>query len=344
MTVEFPAVPLWRYANRVGYRETAFFGLMHPDNDKWECRQIWTLSQRQMVEWALLEAQEEIEKEVGYPLVPKWIVNERHSWRPILSTRWSEVIDGGVMSDTIVEEGVTVDYSADPATVTITTPVCEEQDLHLFLPETDIEVYADKVEASAGATTFSIPWARLVAENYLDNPEQGWDYNDVATWGTTTVDVRCISNDPSVQATIISRHVCNSICSSSGCYDYRESGCIYVRDPYLGTVSVQRADYIDGVWEVKCPTHRPGWVILNYHAGLPIVSRQLEDMVIRLAHSKMPEEPCGCDVVTRLWSRDRNMPEVFTRERINCPFGMSDGAWTAWRFAQTVKRVRGGVI
>jgi len=58
----------------------------------------------------------------------------------------------------------------------------------------------------------------------------------------------------------------------------------------------------------------------------------------------MPKEPCACDIVQYYWERDRNMPEAFTRERANCPFGMSDGAWIAWRFAQTLKTVRGGVL
>jgi len=58
----------------------------------------------------------------------------------------------------------------------------------------------------------------------------------------------------------------------------------------------------------------------------------------------MPEEPCGCEVAQRLWRRDRHVPEVLTRERINCPYGLSDGAWQAWRFTQSMKLVRGRVL
>ena len=344
MTIEFSAVPLHRYCERVGYRETAFFGLRHPDNDRWECRQIWTESQRAMVAWALMEAQEEIETEIGYPLVPRWLAGERHTWRSILTTRWSEVIAGGIMADTMAEAGVTVDYSADPATVLAAVGTCAASDLRVFLPGTDIEVVPTVISVTVGVATITIPWPRLVAESYRDNPSEGWDYNDMAIWGTPIVDVRCIANDPGVQATLVARHGCTLSCSLAGCADYQENACIYVRDSRLGSVSVERANYVSGAWARACPTRRPQWAILNYQAGLTILPRQAEDTVIRLAHSKMPEEPCGCDVTQRLWRRDRNVPEVVTRERINCPFGTSDGAWTAWRFVQTMKRVRGNVL
>lgn len=344
MTVEFPAVPLHRYCQRVAYREPAFFGLMHPDNDRWECRQIWTEAQRDMVAWALMEAQEEIEAEIGYPLVPRWFTDERVVYRPILRTRWAEVIAGGVMADTMVEAGATVDYSADPATVAAVVGACAGDAIRVFLPGSDIDVIPTALSAAAGIATITIPWARLVAEDYRDNPAEGWDYNDVATWGTASVDVRCIANDPGLQATLVARHGCTLACSLSGCADYREMACIYVRDPRLGTVSVERADYAGGAWTRRCSTRRPQWVLLNYYAGATTLTRQAEDTIIRLAHAKMPDEPCGCEVTQRLWRRDRNTPELVTRERINCPFGTSDGAWQAWRFAQSMKRVRGSVI
>lgn len=344
MTVEFPAVPLWRYAHRVGYREEAFFGLMHPDNHLWACRQVWSESQRQMVWEELLGAQEDIEREVGFPLTPKWFTGERYVYRAPIRVHRTEIIAGGVMSDTTVEAGVAVNYAADPATVTVAVGAREASSLHLFLPGTDIEVHAEDVTIVTGTATFSIPWARLVAEDYRDNPTDGWDYNLVGTWGVPTVDVRCITNDPSTQASLISRHVCTVQCSLSGCADYQETACIYVNDPRLGYIVVERADYADGTWTRKCATRVPQWVLLNYQAGLTSLPRQAEDAVIRLAHARMPEEPCGCEVTQRLWRRDRNVPQVLTRERVNCPFGMNDGAWVAWRFAQSLKRTRGSVL
>ena len=79
---------------------------------------------------------------------------------------------------------------------------------------------------------------------------------------------------------------------------------------------------------------------LNYLSGMDPTSPQAEDAIIRLAHSKMPEEPCGCSVAQRLWKRDRSVPSLLTAERLNCPFGLSDGAWIAWKFAMALKKYR----
>jgi hypothetical protein len=74
------------------------------------------------------------------------------------------------------------------------------------------------------------------------------------------------------------------------------------------------------------------------------LTRQVEDAIVRLAHSKMPDEPCGCDMLQRHWKRDRNIPQVLTRERINCPFGLSDGAWFAYRQAATLKIWKASIL
>jgi hypothetical protein len=35
-------------------------------------------------------------------------------------------------------------------------------------------------------------------------------------------------------------------------------------------------------------------------------------------------------------ARDRKQSEVLTRERLNCPFGPSDGPWFAWRWRRRI--------
>ena len=54
------AISLTRYALRVGYMECAFFGVVHPDNAQYACRQLWTQAERDMIAWALAEAQQEL--------------------------------------------------------------------------------------------------------------------------------------------------------------------------------------------------------------------------------------------------------------------------------------------
>jgi len=54
------AIPLARYAEIIGYQDCAFFGISHPGNDNFACREIWTKSQRDEVQFHLSEAQAEI--------------------------------------------------------------------------------------------------------------------------------------------------------------------------------------------------------------------------------------------------------------------------------------------
>jgi hypothetical protein len=58
----------------------------------------------------------------------------------------------------------------------------------------------------------------------------------------------------------------------------------------------------------------------------------------------MPKEPCGCDPLRAMWQRDRLQLDTYTRERINCPYGTSEGAWIAWRWTENIKLVRGGIV
>jgi hypothetical protein len=158
----------------------------------------------------------------------------------------------------------------------------------------------------------------------------------VATWGAKSLDVRCRISDTTQQATLVWRGSgCNPPCA-----DTRKTACIYVRDERLGIIEALPASYTSGAWARLCVCGEPDWALLNYKSGMQQLTQQAEDTLIRLAHSKMPDEPCGCETSTALWRRDRAVPTVLTRERVNCNFGMSDGAWWAFRQAQAMKIVR----
>ena len=197
------AISLVRYAQRIGYRECAFFGINHPDNIQWECRAVWSQSQRDMIAWVLAEAQDELEQEIGYFLVPRWVTAERHPYTRPLLTRWGHVIAGGVMLDTVIQAGAAVSYAADPATIIVAGVTCATADIHVYHAGTDQEILPSAMTLVSGTLTISMPWCRLVAPAYQDNPETGWLYASVATWGAATVDVHCITNDESTQAHLI---------------------------------------------------------------------------------------------------------------------------------------------
>lgn len=339
------AISLVRYAQRLNLRECAFFGVRSDADGDYPCNDIWTKQQRDEIMFALLEAQDEIEQEAGFFLVPKWVTNERHVWKGkgIFVADHGRVIAGGVMSDTMILAGAGVVHALDPAVIgPIAGVTCAESDIHVFLPNSDIEVSPSAMALVGGALTINIPRCRLVAEAYLDNPPGGWDYNDVATWGAASVDIRCITNDVSTQASLVFRNqygATGGVCDT--CETDSETGCITVRQPAIGSVDVKRADYAAGVWTRKALCRWPDWADLNYLSGMNPITRQAEDTVIRLAHTKMPKEACGCDHARAAWDRDRHTPEILTAERINCTFGIMDGAWIAWQFVQQFKMGRG---
>lgn len=338
------AVSLVRYIERMGLRECAFWGVRLDSDGDYPCDDIWTKQQRDEIAFALAEAQEEIEQEAGFYLTQKWTTAERHPWigKGIFVADHGKVIAGGIVSDTVIFASAPVNIAVDPAIVgPIAAVTCAEGDIHVFLPGSEIEIVPSAMALVGGVLTIEIPLCRLVAEANLDNPAGGYDYNDPTSWATTTVDIRCITNDVCTQATLIFRSDADAACGyCEGCGVDTETGCITVRNGDIGSVDVKRADCAVSVWTRKSLCRYPDWVELNYLSGMNPITKQAEDAVIRLAHSKMHQEPCGCDRVRSVWDRDRNVPEAMTPERANCPFGLSDGAWIAWRFVQAFRMGR----
>lgn len=351
------AVKLARYAQLAQYAEDQFFGVDNPATQQAACKPIWTHEMRSMIAKYLAEAQEEIEQVTGYPLFPRWIIDEQQYYSFPVHARWGKVITGGFRNTAMIQASAAVSHATDPAVVgPFATTVTDEDEIAVFHPGTEIEIYPSSITLAGGFVTVYIPRARLVAADSQDNPADGWTYSDIPPSGTTpfesTVDLVRVYNDPSIQGGLIWPHRVSAGCDCDctyccgNCSEYSVNGCIYVRNGEIGTVDVLDAAYsaVTGLWTATCPTcycEDPTFLRLNYRAGLTPLTKQAEDAVIRLAHSKMPQPPCGCGTIQEMWTRDRNVPDVLTAERENCPFGMSDGAWTAWRFANAMMLKRG---
>lgn len=343
LILEDSAVSLARYAQIIGYSECAFFGVKAPRDTEYACRTIWTLDERRTIAKYLAEAQGEIEDVLHYPLAPKWIENEQHDLRCPVVTTWGRVIEAGVRAESVIEAGAIVDHADDPAIVAVSTSITDVDEIRIYHPGTDAEIHPSAIEIAGGVATIEIPRCRMVAEDVANNPPEGLEYDDPANF-ESTVDVKRVYNDTSTNATLVGRS-CASGCTCGGCTETTASACMYVAKPLIGAVIVKEATYSGSAWVPGSGICRPyNQVRLNYRAGLTRLTYQMEDAIVRLAHAKMPSEPCACDVAKLVWTRDRNTPEILTRERLNSPFGMSDGAWTAYRFAQAKRLVRASVL
>lgn len=340
----FSAVRLARYAQVLGISECYFFGVNNSAAVT-SCRVIWTLQQRNMVAKYLAEAQIEIENIVGYPVGKRWITELKRAYQCPALAQYAYVIQGGIMAVSDISLGEAVDNTTDPAIIgPIASTVTNDEEVKIYHPGTDIEIDPSAITISGGFITISIPRCRLVKVSLADNPDAGLSYSNLANFDAT-VDVKRVYNDPSTNAVLTSNHNCTLSCSSCGCSDHTTTGCIYVTDPEVGAVEVHKAIYANGAWSRSiggnlCCNY--DYMQLNYQAGKAL-DYQMEDAIIRLAHSKMPVEPCGCDPAKNVWKRDREVPEVLTSERLNNPLGTAAGSWTAYKFALSMQVWRSGV-
>lgn len=348
------------YARFIQYDERPFFGLAYDNMNKSGCA-IWMQYQRDMVQFYLAEAQREVENELGYFVSPQWVAESSEDAfyrdnQPLISrlvrARWKYVIEGGIKATTLLSSGETVDYSpggidTDPATI---GPVAlasqiDADEIHVYHPGTQIEIPPSSIVVSTAApwtVTIRIPWARLVKYTDQNNPESGWNYEDVAITGPyeQTVDVYRVYNDPSTQATLVKENCC-----PNGCVESTTTGCIKVLDKKLGHLQVTPATYSSGAWSITCPTCSAyTHVRLNYRAGLESLDKRLVDVIMRLANAKMPEAPCNCDMPKALWERDRAIPEITLPGMERNPFGMTSGAWAAWKYVNQMAVVTGKVL
>lgn len=331
-------ITLPRYAQMIAYDECRFFGVQKNTIPR-ACKEFWTERERADTERYLAMAQDMIEGELTYPLAPKWIAGEERPYAMPLMTLQKHVIEAGVMGTTTVQVGAAVVHTNDPAVVgPIATALTNTAEIKVFYAGTDIEIIPTSIVISGGNLTIEIPRCRTVDLDLQgDTPVE---YDTLSNF-VTTVDVKRIYNDTSTQATLIWPHTCTAACTSNGCGQDTQTACMYVMDSDIAKWAVKPASYANGTWIGQAFRNcggRPYKATLNYRAGLQTLPSALEDAVLRLAHSLMPTEPCGCQVISRMWQRDRNVPQQLTRERINCPFGLSDGAWMAYRMV-SAKRV-----
>ena len=337
------AVNLADYCQIVGYPECGFFGVRNDDEIAAGCRVIWSRIQREQVARYLCEAQEEIEDELNYPLMPTWFTNEHRDYKIPIITKWAKVIAGGIRAIDGIEPDAVMDHSADPARVTVTTIITNTDEIKVYYPDSTQDIIPSRIVADGVDATIYIPRCRMVRSDLLDTPEVGLDYDDPSQF-QQTVDIMRVYNDVSTQAELVDPHNCNSLCSSGNCSEYTHTACIYTRRGDLGILDVLPATYSAGAWAASSCTRRYTLARLNYYAGLTPITKKLQDAVVRLAHSKMHQDPCGCDPVKGLWNRDQLVPEILSPEQTLCPFGSSNGAWWAWRQVQTVKLRKMGII
>lgn len=333
---ENSVVSLARYAQLINYPEAAFFGVHKETDPEYGCRTIWTKMQRDAVTRALWEAQIEIEDYVGYPLFPTYFEKEQIKYSPYGFTKKYNIIKIGTKIITVIGSNITLTHTSDPATLIVATTATDVNEVHIYHPGTSYEIMPSAAAISGGNYTASIPRSRLVSTTNQDNPKEGHNYQDTGITGVfeQVVDIKRIYTDTTDMGTL---ETIGCSCTQ-GNHSYALT-CVSILNKLMGFIKLGYQSNVCSFIQASAV-----WVELNYLAGLQTVNPRLEDVVIRLAHTKMPDAPCGCEFVKGLWTRDKNIPDFGSPDRAKCPFGLSDGAWTAWRFVQPMKVWRSSMI
>lgn len=300
------AVTLEQYSWLIGYDECAIHGVYNPDTFVDDaCRAIWTQRQRNYIQRYFQEAQEELENETRRLFSPTWITgNLADTGNSRLTDIQTCKVSYHTKWNNLIAMGrKTLHEIALGEVIDYTTG-----DPILIGPiaiDTSIVQDVDFVKVMYPGTTVEINPSKVYiagTDMYIEIP-------------------RCRLVD----------------------YDLRDNpvaGLVYSDDSnFQSEVDIVYYYTVDLNSIVEFGDGTAG---LYYLAGEVIPTTQQIDMIIRLAHSKMPDEPCGCEVAQAFWKRDRNIPEILTAERLQCPFGINDGAWIAWQWAKSMKKLKIG--
>jgi hypothetical protein len=333
------AVNLPRYSQIVDYAEPAFFGVAHPVNKEYACREVWSHDQRIAVYRALQNAQSKVDSVAEYPLLPTWIGPERHPLGNPIVLKYGQLIQLGQKAITAYA-GQTVDDATDPAIITVTGgAVADVNEIHVYHPGTHVEIYPSDIVNLGADLVISIPLVRMVAIAFENTPAGGLQYPAalpmVTPWYEVTVDVEREYLSPTLPAVQYVSYGCGEACTCPDPTLY--DGCGYVLNSEMSIISAATLGCV-------CIPGDTRFVDVYYQAGLTSLTSESEDILVRLAHALMPNEPCGCDFLKGRWRGDQKVPEILTAERENCPWGMSNGAWQGYVFAQSIKQHRMGVI
>jgi hypothetical protein len=218
--------------------------------------------------------------------------------------------------------------------------------------ETGLEIEPDDIETVGANYVISISQYKLIEWDDLEDQTETIDYDGTfpaATWlklADLTV-YRQYLDDSETQATITYGPKCNCWCSDGACTGSDYTACAFVENRRIGLVRINRATVSAGTWSCDtsavCGCYEGDKVTVYYQAGTDDIPNW-ERAVYRLAHSQMGEQPCGCVLHERQWRLDVNVPPVLTAERLDCPFGLSNGAWAAWRWVSRQAQRKGFML
>jgi len=286
--------PTWlsldRWAQILGINPLHFSQLFSSVIPASNCSDAWTqfayqnpnYTSREDIAQAIRDAEMKIASELGYFLLPDWVVDERRQTvrpaRPELFSRssvnvrglaksietdWGYVISGGQRAQVLIDDSVAVTVSDvdgdgydERAVATVATAVTSPCEIRAFLPgqagSFAYEIRPITVTIAAGVATITFNRWQLVIPELQDRldaeqPDQRIDGDADASY-ETTIDVYRVWNDPQSQANLLWEREPSgcSNCNGSGCAECSfstQTGCLAVRNERLGELTYRPATW-----------------------------------------------------------------------------------------------------
>jgi len=340
-----PHLSLDEYRRRVHIPECAFNGVENPNETLRNCDHVFMQWERDAIAQALTDAENLLAEHLGYYIGQRYVTDYGHEWTDPILLNWGYIVGGGVEGLTEITPSAS-DFTTDPATITVAQSDFPggTDEIKIVETSTGLQIHPSDITTSGTDYIISIDQCLLIEWDDLEDQSAVIDYDaafPAATWlKLSDLTIYRSYRDESDQATVEFAPSCKCIYCGTACAGASYDACVYVLQEPISKVRVQLGDYnaSTGTWQCAYPVfygcYEGDKVTVNYLAGTEPPGWQRA--VMALAHTMMPFEPCGCAAFDFILQRDRNIPSVLTAERINCPFGMADGAWYAWRWMTNV--------
>lgn len=358
---------------------------------------------REEVAYQIGEAERSIANVLGYDIAPRWYSSDEQQWpndhrigrrsghvsqrRHLheFQTRRGYIINPGRRAASEIEIGATIVYSdedgdswKETATITVAAIGDESAD--------EVQIFFAGNSADAAfqirpvrSVTISGGNIVIVADSWLFIDPDLWEAYpgsfreidisdpDVADC-VATVDVYRIYNDTSqVSAELVWPP--DPGCTGENCVEITQTGCMLVREPRKGSVSVRAATYADGSWLYDTQLNSyydPDRVRFWYYGGyrsddwlsgrkVPSIHLQFLKAVVFMAAARLDKPVCSCSQIAHTVDNLQQDLSQFTRDRRQFippqshvhsnPFGTRVGEVKAWQIVerQTPDKIWGAV-
>jgi hypothetical protein len=356
MYIDFPRI--------YGVDECSFYGVYKSGQKEYGCGRIWSQYKREQLWDAVERAKQKIELHMGIALGRKVVCEEQHPYNYKTSIvgplDWKSVLAVGVEVETTVAAAAALTLRTDgvindPVVLTVATTATDPCELYLFHTDAkgggqiDPSVRSVRgkglvtdITIAGGNATIKIPRCHLTDPD-MPQPENGYVYETDSNFVTTIV-VKRRYIDTTQGVVLLTKP--NAYDCTPACVISETAACAVPQNAKTGMLVIQ---------PTVCYSHSmpPYAVKVSYVAGYndpcsamcEQIPLSLQHAVVRLAHTEMPQGPCGCTIHDESWQKDRERVQSFLAwEDLRNPFGTLEGQVYAWKTLRLFMEGEGGVF